>query len=147
MNQIIIRKLEHDDYHLGYLQLLKQLTKINPENISFNDFKDFVDKLTNNHQIIVLYDQNTNKVIGTITVLIEAKLIHDLSKVCHIEDVVIDINYRKKGLGKLLIEKANEISKQEKCYKTILDCSTENSEFYKKCNFTVKGVEMALYHD
>ena len=48
------------------------------------------------------------------------KIIHNISNVCHIEDVVIDNNYRGKNLGTKLIEYAKEYAKMEKCYKIIL---------------------------
>ena len=33
-----------------------------------------------------------------------------------------------------------------KCYKTILDCSAENVQFYEKCGFGAKEIQMAKYY-
>lgn len=33
------------------------------------------------------------------------------------------------------------------CYKVILDCDEKNVQFYSKCNFAKKGVQMAIYLD
>ena len=53
-----------------------------------------------NHQIFVIENKDTNHIIGTLTILIEQKVIHNMGKVGHIEDVVIDNKYRGRGLGK-----------------------------------------------
>ena len=141
-----IRNIEYGDYYKNYLELLRFLTFIEPDKITFDDFKKFIDSLTENHQIFVIEYIESKKIIGTITVLIEKKLIHNLGSVCHIEDVVVDTSIRNKGLGKLLINKAIEISNERKCYKTILDCEAKNEGFYEKCNFVKKGSQMALYN-
>lgn len=141
-----IRNIEYDDYYKNYLQLLQKLTTIDPDKISIQDFHSFIDNLTIKHQILVIEDPISNKIIGTITIIIESKLIHNLGSVCHIEDLVVDNNMRCLGLGKMLVDKAIEISKHHKCYKTILDCDISNEEFYKKCNFINKGVQMSLYN-
>ena len=31
------------------------------------------------------------------------------------------------------------------CYKVILDCSSDNVQFYKRCGFTEKEVQMVVY--
>jgi len=138
-----IRNLEVSDYYKEYLNLLSQLTTTLI--VSYNEFCEFVNSLNLNHQILVIEDLNTNKIIGTGTVLIECKLIHGLGKVAHIEDIVTDSKFRGQGLGKYLIEKLISLSQERKCYKVILDCAEYNIEFYTKCGFEKKGVQMAKY--
>jgi glucosamine-phosphate N-acetyltransferase len=143
----LIRNIVYSDYDKEYLKLLTQLTYIDPEKIVVNDFNNFIDTLNNKHLIIVIENININKIVGTITIIIEQKMIHNMGKVCHIEDVVVDENYRGYGLGKILINTATTYALNEKCYKTILDCSEKNVGFYKKNNgFEVKGTQMTLYH-
>jgi len=55
-----------------------------------------------------------------------------------IENVITDENYRKKGIGKKIIEMAIEYGKQNNCYKIILQSGynrKENHIFYEKCGF------------
>jgi GNAT superfamily N-acetyltransferase len=55
-----------------------------------------------------------------------------------IENVITDEKYRKKGIGKKVIEMAIEYGKQNNCYKIILQSSykrKENHIFYEKCGF------------
>jgi glucosamine-phosphate N-acetyltransferase len=141
-----IRNIEYEDYNKGYLELLQILTFIEPDKITVDDFTHFINGLNDKHQIFVMEDIMNQKIIGTITILIEQKLIHNLGLVCHIEDVVVDTSIQNKGIGKRLVNKAIEVSMKHKCYKIILDCSHKNEAFYEKCDFIKKGTQMALYH-
>jgi glucosamine-phosphate N-acetyltransferase len=38
-----------------------------------------------------------------------------------------------------------EIARKEGCYKVILNCAEKNEEFYKKCGFQRKEIQMAYY--
>ena len=143
---LCLRNIEKGDYYKGYLELLQLLTFIEPQQISFEDFTTFIHGLHIYHQIFVIEDITTHKIIGTITILIEKKLIHNLGLVCHVEDVVVDSKIRNKGIGKMLLNKAIEISLENKCYKTILDCDPKNEIFYEKCDFVKKGIQMAFYN-
>ena len=142
---IIFRKIEKSDFYKNYVQLLQHLTTVNPEEITSDKFNTFIENLGDNHTIYVLEDIDNHAIIGTITLLIEAKIIHNMGKVAHIEDVVIDPNYRGTNLGKTLVQKVTDIAHEENCYKIILDCSEHNEIFYKKCEFKRKGLQMAQY--
>lgn len=137
------KKIQYDDYYHGHLDLYKQLTSIDPKKITYNDYVNFIDNLNDEHMVFVLCHDKT--VIGSITLFIEQKLIHNLGKVGHIEDVVIDEKYRGQGLGKILLENVVNYCKNMSCYKIILDCSKNNVGFYEKCNFEEKGSQMAFY--
>lgn len=138
-----ISYLSENDYDSNYFNLLQQLTSIDPEKITKNEFISFISNLSNKHIIKIIKDVNTQKIVGTITILIEDKIIHNFGKVGHIEDVVVDETMRGFGLGKILIDTAKNECKD--CYKIILDCSSHNIKFYEKCGFEIKGNEMAIY--
>jgi glucosamine-phosphate N-acetyltransferase len=142
---IIFRKIEKSDFYKNYVELLQHLTIVNPEEVNMNQFNTFIENLSDNHTIYVLEDIDNHIIIGTITLLIEAKIIHNMGKVAHIEDVVVDPNYREQKLGKSLVKKATDIAHESNCYKIILDCGEHNEEFYKKCEFQRKGLQMARY--
>lgn len=145
-NQAVsLTDLTIDDDYVQYFTLLKQLSIINPEKTTKEEYIIFLEDIYKNprHKIIVAKLGST--IIGTISILIEPKFIHDRSYVAHIEDVVVDDRYRKLGVGKMLISKAIEISKSYKCYKIILDCNKVCINFYKNCGFQEKDQQMALY--
>lgn len=140
--EITITTLQKEDYYNGYLSLLKQLTTVG--DISYADFCKKYDEMVNHVNIFVMREKD--KIIGSGTIYYEPKFIHNLSYVGHIEDIVIHQDYRGKGLGKYLLNFLENESKNNGCYKIILDCSKNNAEFYKKCGFINKGVQMAKYY-
>ena len=79
------------------------------------------------------------------SILIEQKIIHNMGKVAHIEDIVIDKNYRKMGLGSKMINKLKKIAKDNNCYKIILNCNEKLITYYEKYGFSQKNVQMAIY--
>jgi glucosamine-phosphate N-acetyltransferase len=144
-NNMIVRKIEKHDYYKQYCELLQQLTTSNSAAISKTTYDHFIDNLNDNHIIYVIEDIPANIIIGTITLLIEHKIIHNMGKVAHIEDVVVHSQYRGQQLGKLLIDTAITIANDLNCYKIILDCSDNNIGFYKKCGFNYKCNQMSFY--
>ena len=84
------------------------------------------------------------ELIGSITILIEQKIIHGGAKVGHIEDVGTRNEYQGRGVGKALVLKALDFAKQKNCYKVILDCSKKNVEFYEKLGFKQHEISMRI---
>lgn len=142
-----IRPLSINEFNNNYLSLLEQLTTVQKENINKDDFENYV-KSQNNNWITFVYEEkinNSTKVLASITVLIERKIIHGLGKVGHIEDVVCHELTRGKGIGKKMVDYATEYCLNNGCYKVILDCANHNIGFYEKCGYSIKGSEMAFY--
>jgi glucosamine-phosphate N-acetyltransferase len=137
------RNLQKNDFNLGYLDLLSQLTEVNKNNISFEKFSNFIDKLSENHKIIIII--NNNKIIATGTLLIENKIIHSISKVGHIEDIVVDSNSKGLGIGKQIVNYLTNLAKENNCYKVILNCNDNNIGFYQKCGYQKKETQMVKY--
>ena len=139
----MIRKLTKNDFNNKYFDLLDQLSSTNQENITYNKFELFINQLNNNHNIYVI--EKNNKIIASGTLLIENKIIHNFGKVGHIEDIVVDFNERGSGIGKLMINHLIEAAKNLNCYKIILNCNESNVQFYEKCGFIKKELEMVIY--
>lgn len=138
-----IRAICHDDYHKGYMALINYFTR-SPLDCSYEDFVCGLERIwAQNSHIFVIEDNS--KIVGTIKVLIEHKLHNNQKPVGHIEDVVVCEEYRQKGIGNMLIQHGISVCKQMKCYKIVLACNSANVDFYKKCGFIEKGVEMSLY--
>ena len=138
------RQLNSNDYNSNYIEVLSQLSFIDNKSITQDQWNQFIYQLNNNHQIYVLID-SSNNIIASGTLLIENKIIHNISKVAHIEDIVTDSKFRGKGYGKMMIEYLIEKAKEHQVYKIILNCSDDNIKFYEKCGFELKSNEMAKY--
>ena len=140
---MIFRDLESNDFNKEYLKLLEQLTEVNPDKIKFNDFVKFINNLNWSHRIIVV--EVNNKIVASGALLIENKIIHGISKIGHVEDIVVDSSMRGTGLGKQLVNFLSNLAEYNQCYKVILNCKESNIGFYEKCGFKKKEVEMVKY--
>ena len=121
--------------------LLQQLTSAS--SLDKYDFEQILYSLKSNHHIC-LYIKD-NKILGTITILIEQKLIHKGKCVGHIEDLVVDKDHNGMGIAKELLAYVMQIAKDNNCYKVILDCDKELIPFYEKSGFKEKAVQMSRY--
>jgi glucosamine-phosphate N-acetyltransferase len=139
---LIYRNIECNDYYKGYIKLIKKLSNFNND-ILYEQFNNYINNLNNNYKIIVILLNDI--IIGSGTIFIENKIIHNFGNVAHIEDIIIDNNYRNLKLGKKLIDKLIFIAKENNCYKIILNCNDDNILFYEKCGFIKKENQMALY--
>lgn len=139
-----IRPLSYIDYHNQYLELLQQGFAIEPKDVSVKEFTDFVGWLNKNHQIFVI--EMDRIIIGSITVLIEQKIIHTMGKVAHIEDLIVHKSQRGNNIASMLLQYAKEYAKQNQCYKVTLNCDASLETFYTERNgFMKRGLQMAVY--
>ena len=111
--------------------------------ISEKSYNNIINNLDDNHNIFVYVLDN--KIVGMITLLHEQKLIHNGSKIVHIEDLVVDKEYKNRGIGRDLINYCLDKISKEEYYKIILDCSEELERFYNKFGFEKKNIQMAKY--
>ena len=146
-NRYNIRPLISSDYINNYLSILEQDFSISPTTISHSEFTNFINYLHDYHQVFVIEHNtyNNTNIVGSVTIFIETKIIHNFGKVAHVEDVIVDNTCRGRGLGKMLVNKCIDYAKIQNCYKIILNCSVENIPFYETCGFVKKENEMALY--
>lgn len=87
--------------------LAKQIGK-NYQPLSDNDIKEMI--ISSTHNLFVVKDTSENKIVGMILVLIYR--IPYVRK-AYLDDLVIDVDYRKNGLGTLLIQTALEYAKEQ----------------------------------
>ena len=125
-----------------YIELLSQLT--NSPIITDEEFINKVNEISKIGTIIVCYIRNTDKIIGSGTIIYEPKIINGGKSVGHIEDIIVDKNYRNKGIAKNILNMLVNLAKN-KCYKIILDCKEELVDFYSKNGFNKNGIQMAKY--
>ena len=143
--EIKLEELNSGVDYKQYLGLMAQLSVVDIDAVTEDSFEKQLEIIRSNPNHKIIVGKDGLKVVGSITILMEPKFIHNISKVAHIEDVVVDVGYRSGGIGKLLLLKAIEVSKENGCYKAILDCSEKNVGFYQKLGFVVKESQMALY--
>lgn len=87
-----------------------------------------------------------SKIIGSASILIEQKFIHDGGKVGHIEDVAVRKEFQGKGIGKQIVVALLKHAEKQGCYKTILDCTDELIPFYENIGFKKHSNSMRFDH-
>ena len=133
MSNITVRKLQKEDLLSGFLQTLDSLRQAS--NMNKKTAEKIFDKINSNPDHIVAVAVIEGKIVGSTTLLIETKFIHNGGKVGHIEDVVVDKEYQRKGIGEKIVMYLLRYAKDQGCYKTILDCTDEVKPFYEKLGF------------
>ena len=94
----------------------------------------------------VFVAESGGRVVGSLTLLLEEKLIHGGGLAGHIEDVAVDSRAQGGGAGRALVERALREARERGCYKTVLDCSEDLAGFYEKMGFARYGVCMRADH-
>jgi len=145
MSEIIIREIEEDDLEKGFLETLDFLRKTS--DIDKNKAKEILKKIKQNENHIIYVALYDKKIVGSTTLLIEQKFIHDGGLVGHIEDVVVRKDYEGKGIGIKLVMSMLERAKEKNCYKTILDCKDDVKQFYERIGFKRESNGMRYDHN
>lgn len=147
-----IRGLDSADYFNGFLHLFLQLNGVRIT-LNWPEFRERLLEMEkhNNNTLVAVADKEigplgkvmpAKKVIATGKILIEDKFYQSVG---HIEDVIVDREFRGEGVGKEIIQGLVEIGKRSDCYKVILECHNDIRNFYLKCGFRPKGSQMVRY--
>ena len=145
MSEPIIRELKEEDLWKGFLKSLDSLKQTS--SIEKSKAKEIFDKINANSDHIIAVAEIEGKIVGSTTLLIEPKFIHEGGLVGHIEDVVVDKEYQGKKIGEKIMKYLLEISKNRGCYKTILDCTEDVKPFYEKLGFKQVASELRIDHN
>ena len=145
MSEIEIREIEESDLENGFLETLDFLR--NASGLDRNKAKEILKKIKQNPNYIIHVATDGKKIVGTTTLFIEQKFIHNGGLVGHIEDVVVRKDCEGKGIGIKLIMSMLERAKEKNCYKTILDCKDEVKQFYERIGFKHESNGMRYDHN
>src|ERR687887_107366 len=116
----VVREIEEADLQKGFLEALSNLAEVG----KINDDNDRAEKILFDIKSSPFYKifvavKDDGQIIGSTTLLLERKFIHDGGKVGHIEDVVTRKNYEGMGVGSALVHTALDFAKDSNCYKNI----------------------------
>ncbi|HBD96354.1 MAG: hypothetical protein A2015_10825 [Spirochaetes bacterium GWF1_31_7] len=108
------------------------------EALDINNAKKIIEKSMKTEMIKYLVAEDNGKIIGSCYLVIIPNITNNCRSIGFIENVITDENYRGKGIGKNIIRKAIELSKNENCYKVILQSGMKRERahtFYEKLGF------------
>ncbi len=144
MNELIIRELEKEDFKKGFLQTMDTLKE--SSNITEDKALEIFRNIQLNQKHIIIVAEINGRIVGSTTLLIEPKFIHQGGIVGHIEDVVVNKEFQGQKIGEKIIKYVLGIAKKHDCYKTILDCSDDVKQFYEKLGFKHHSNELRFNH-
>ena len=144
MSEIIIREIQEGDIEKGFLDSLDFLRKAS--DIDKSKANEILKKIIQDQNHIIHVAVDDEKIVGSTTLLIEQKFIHDGGLVGHIEDVVVCKDYEGKGIGMKIVMSLLDVAKERKCYKTILDCKDDVKQFYERIGFKHESSGMRFDH-
>jgi len=125
------------NYKIQYITLLDELINLKKD-LSDDYFNYYLQELHKYNNKVFLIKYN-NEICGTAKIFIESKT---YDNVAHIEDVIVNKNYRHLKLGSKLIEFLINYSKNNNCYKIVLNCKDNITKFYECNNFVKEGYQM-----
>lgn len=136
MTDVQIRPLDVDRDWQGYLNLITLLNKQDATNYDKETFVSKYNQMQSQSSTVYVM-QKGEKIVGTGKLHVETKFFDSMG---HIEDVVIDTEYRKLNLGKKLVQfLVDSALNDKKCYKIVLNANEDVTDFYKKCVLSVDG--------
>lgn len=127
------------------ISILEQISKLHYENRP-DIFKEksksemqkiAIDEINNIDKKIIIATDDTSKIYGLLICKIKEVKGHinlKDTKTLWIEELGVDENYRKRGIGKQLLKEAGEIAKKLECKRIELNCWNFNKDainFYK----------------
>ena len=140
MSEPIIRELKKEDIWNGFLKSLDSLKLAS--DIDKTKAEEVFEKINSNPDYIIAVAEMEGKIVGSTTLLIESKFIHQGGLVGHIEDVSVDKDFQGKKIGEKMMKYLLEVSKNRGCYKTILNCADDVKRFYEKLGFKQVASEL-----
>jgi len=142
MSEPIIRELKKEDIWNGFLKSLDSLKLAS--DIDRTKAEVIFEKINSNPDYIIAVAEIEGKIVGSTTLFIESKFIHDGGLVGHIEDVVVNKDFQGQKIGEKIMKYLLKISKNRGCYKTILNCTEDVKPFYEKLGFKQVANELRL---
>jgi ribosomal protein S18 acetylase RimI-like enzyme len=135
---MIIRKMIIEDIP-GLAMLYKQFWN---ENSCIEKMQNQFEKLQHNDTHILLCAVGQNQLVGSVMGIVCEELYGDCRPFMVIENMIVDKNYRKNGIGKALFSELERIAKERNCTQIILVTETDRIDacrFYESMGFKPKS--------
>ena len=138
-----IRKIELNDLD----RVFELLNELYENKLKYDRFKEiYILKLNdiNSYYIVAILN---NKIVGILTSKIQVKL-HRAKKQSFIEDLIIDKDYRRRGIGKELLQNAIDYAKENDCEVVELTSYIKNEsahKFYENNGFMKHSYKFKQY--
>ena len=137
MNEVVRHIQKHEMKEL--LSLYKYLNEDDPELGDNRQMYELWEDILNDPGQHYLVTEVDGKLVSSCVLVIIKNLTRGARPYAIIENVVTHENYRNKGYGTRLLKEAQEIAKENGCYKVMLLTGSKKEEtlnFYEKAGFS-----------
>lgn len=62
----------------------------------------------------------------------------------HIEDIVVASQFRRQGVGNIIMQALIDLARSKGCYKVALECRDDKAPFYQQLGFAHTGCAMSM---
>lgn len=135
---MLVRRIRKED-----LDAIAKLYKLYwNENSNINKMEKKLNQIINHPQYILLCAEINNTVVGTVSGIICEDLYGNCQPFLVMENMVTDKAYRKKGIGKALLNELEKIGKERECTQIlfITDAAREDAiSFYEAMGYNSKS--------
>lgn len=128
---LVIREMNAQDLSRGFLEALASLAEVNLT--AEQALAVFRTRLRLGVRTFVA--ELDGRVVGTASLLLEPKFIHAGGRVAHVEDVSVQRELQRQGIGTALLEHLIGEARRQGCYKVILNCQPPLAAFYTRLGF------------
>ena len=139
MSKVIFRKVIKEDLDKVF-KILNQLKQLNIESIDKESAWNSFNENKSTKSIVGILD---NEIVAYGSIVIENKIRGEVAG--HIEDIVVDKNYRGRFIGDNLIKELINIGKKNSCYRITLFCKENLENFYSRQGFKKSSINMKKY--
>ncbi|WP_017415331.1 GNAT family N-acetyltransferase [Clostridium tunisiense] len=120
------------------LKLYRQLQPNDPEVSNNSELKEIWDSIYKDPNLYYIVAEVEGKIVSSCNIAIIKNLTRNLRPYGLIENVVTDLNYRKRGYATKALNLALDIAKKNNCYKVMLLTGSKREEtlrFYETVGF------------
>ena len=139
MSKVIFRKVIKEDLDRVF-KILNQLKELSIESIDKESARNSFNENKSTKSIVGVLE---NEIVAYGSIVIENKIRGEVAG--HIEDIVVDKNYRGRFIGENLIKELINIGKKNKCYRITLFCKEHLKNFYSRQGFEKSSINMKKY--
>ena len=139
MSNVIFRQIIKEDLDRVF-KILNQLKELNIESIDKESAWNSFNQNKSTKSIVGVLD---NEIVAYGSIVVENKIRGEVAG--HIEDIVVDKNYRGRFIGENLIKELTNIGKKNSCYRITLFCKENLENFYSRQGFKKSSINMKKY--